>query len=93
MMICFFHKKQIINFSSSTLRGRAYPRLAPQHVKRELLNYALLNERPLTPKCCPSTSLGLIRIADVHSRGGSLSAAGSSCGPLMRNLSMASQAF
>ncbi len=24
MMICFFHKKQIINFSSSTLRGRAY---------------------------------------------------------------------
>jgi hypothetical protein len=51
MMICFFHKKQIITFSSSTLRGRAYPRLAPQHVKRELLNYALLNERPLTPNC------------------------------------------
>jgi hypothetical protein len=24
MMICFFHKKQIINFSFSTLRARAY---------------------------------------------------------------------
>jgi hypothetical protein len=41
MMICFFHKKQIINFSSSTLRGRAYPRLAPKHIQRQLLKTAL----------------------------------------------------
>ena len=41
MIICFFHKKQIINFSSSTLRGRAYPRLAPKHIQRQLLKTAL----------------------------------------------------
>ena len=41
MMICFFHKKRIINFSSSTLLGRAYRRLAPKDIQRQLLKTAL----------------------------------------------------
>lgn len=41
MMICFFHKKRIINFSSSTLLGRAYRRLAPTDIQRQLLKTAL----------------------------------------------------
>jgi len=41
MMICFFHKKKIINFSSSSLRSRAYFLLTPKHVQRQLLKTAL----------------------------------------------------
>jgi len=41
MMICFFHKEKIINFSSSTLLGRAYRRLAPKDIQRQLLKTAL----------------------------------------------------
>ena len=41
MMICFFHKKKIINFSSSTLRSRAYFLRTPKHIQRQLLKTAL----------------------------------------------------
>jgi len=41
MMICFFHKEKIINFSSSTLRSRAHFLLTPKHIQRQLLKTAL----------------------------------------------------